>query len=213
MSDTALLAPGSVEALLFDLGGVVIDLDFNRAFARWAQHAGCELSHMQTVTVSGEVYDRYERGEVPISDYFDYLRGEMGFDLSDEQLLEGWNDIFVGDAHDIAVLLEKARARVPLYAFTNTNAAHEAVWSRSFAHLIDQFETVFVSSTIGRRKPELEAFAHVVEQIGAPAGKILFFDDLAANVEGARAAGLQAVHVTGPKTIAETLAKLWPEGR
>lgn len=214
MPDTAppSIASDPVEALLFDLGGVVIDIDFGRAYARWAEHAGCDVAELAHVVVTGEAYDRYERNEIPLSDYFDHLSGQMGVQLSDEQLLDGWNNIYVREAPDIAALLERAKARVPIYAFTNTNAAHEAVWSTRYAHLIDHFETVFVSSTIGLRKPELEAFAHVVDQIGAPASRILFFDDLAANVEGARAAGLQAAHVTGWTTVAEVLEGLWPEG-
>jgi putative hydrolase of the HAD superfamily len=200
-----------VEALLFDLGGVIIDIDFGRAYARWAEHAGCDVSEMAHVVVTGEAYDRYERNEIPLADYLAHLRGQMAADLTDDQLLDGWNNIYVRDAPDIEALLERARARVPLYAFTNTNAAHEAVWSTRFAHLMEHFETVFVSSTIGMRKPELEAFAHVVEQIGAPASRILFFDDLAANIEGAKAAGLQTAHVTSWTTVAETLAGLWPE--
>lgn len=200
-----------VEALLFDLGGVIIDIDFGRAYARWAEHAGCEVAEIAHVVVTGEAYDRYERNEIPLVDYLDHLRGQMPMDLPDDQLLDGWNDIYVREAPDIAAVLEKARARVPLYAFTNTNAAHEAVWSTRYAHLTAHFETVFVSSTIGMRKPELEAFAHVVGQIGAPASNILFFDDLAANIEGAKAAGLQTAHVTSWTTVAETLAALWPE--
>ena len=61
---------------------------------------------------------------------------------------------------------------------------------------------------MGMRKPEAEAFDHVAGAIGVPASRIVFFDDLAANIEGARARGLKAVHVRSVSDVADALAAL-----
>ncbi|MGU7895912.1 HAD-IA family hydrolase, partial [Escherichia coli] len=58
------------------------------------------------------------------------------------------------------------------------------------------------------RKPDAEAFDHVVAAMGIPANRIVFFDDLAENIEGARARGLTAVHVTSPKDVGNALRAL-----
>jgi hypothetical protein len=55
--------------------------------------------------------------------------------------------------------------------------------------------------SVNQRKPDRAAFNAVVSRIGVPAGRILFFDDGAENVAGAQAAGLQAVHVTSPRSV------------
>ena len=65
-----------------------------------------------------------------------------------------------------------------------------------------------LSSTIGLRKPEAAAYDHVVKAIGVPASRIVFFDDSADNIAGARARGLTAVHVTSPDDVAKALAAL-----
>jgi glucose-1-phosphatase len=65
-----------------------------------------------------------------------------------------------------------------------------------------------LSSTIGFRKPDLEAYDHVVKAIGVPASRIVFFDDSADNIVGARAYGLNAVHVTAPDDVTMALAAL-----
>jgi putative hydrolase of the HAD superfamily len=65
-----------------------------------------------------------------------------------------------------------------------------------------------VSSEIGHRKPERAAFDHVASAIGATPGNILFFDDGAENVTGARDAGMQAVHVTSTNSVRDVLALL-----
>jgi putative hydrolase of the HAD superfamily len=58
------------------------------------------------------------------------------------------------------------------------------------------------------RKPDAEAFDHVVKAMGVPATRIVFFDDLAENIVGARAQGLKAVHVTSTADIADALTAL-----
>ena len=67
---------------------------------------------------------------------------------------------------------------------------------------------VYVSSTIGLRKPEAEAYDYVVRAIGVSADRIVFFDDSLENIEGARARGLQAVHVKSGADLADALAVL-----
>jgi putative hydrolase of the HAD superfamily len=202
------LAPHSADALLFDLGRVVLDIDFSRVAARWAAHAGCEPAGLLARFTQDDAYRRHERGEISDADFFAGLRATLGIEISDAQFLEGWNEIFIGEMPGIENLLARAATRWPLYAFSNTNAAHVAHFADAHADLLGHFRELFLSSRIGMRKPEADAFAHVVKEIGVPAGRIVFFDDLADNVAAARACGLQAVHVTSPTSVAEALAAL-----
>jgi len=109
---------------------------------------------------------------------------------------------------DIAPLLARAARRMPLYAFSNTNRPHVEYFSKAYADVLGHFHEMFLSSTIGLRKPDTVAYDHVVKAIGVPASRILFFDDLAENIEAARAYGLAAVHVTSPNDVAKALAAL-----
>jgi glucose-1-phosphatase len=132
----------------------------------------------------------------------------MGITLSDAQFLEGWNAIFAGEMPGIAPLLARATKRLPLYAFSNTNNAHVEYFPGIYAGVLGHFREMFLSSSIGLRKPDAEAYDHVVRAIGVPAERIVFFDDLAENIEGARARGLTAVHVRSPDDVAQALAAL-----
>jgi putative hydrolase of the HAD superfamily len=205
------------DAILFDLGGVVFDIDFRRALARWAALASCDPAVLQarysgsgrravTPQLSHDGASlRYEVGQMTDAAFFHSLRTSLGVDLPDAALLDGWNAIFAGEMPGIDGVMAKAALQRPLYAFSNTNPAHQAYFTRRFAGVLGRFRQVFTSSDIGLRKPDAAAYAFVVDAIGIPAGRILFFDDILANVEGARACGLQAVHVTTPATVAETL--------
>jgi glucose-1-phosphatase len=204
-----LLSPGSADALLFDLGRVVIDIDFSKVVACWAGHAGCEPAHLAgRFSWRDEFYQRHEKGEISDAAFFAALRALLGIDLSDAQFLEGWNKIFAGEMPGITPLLARAAGRLPLYAFSNTNGAHVEHFSVIYADVLGHFREVFLSSTIGLRKPDAAAYDHVVQAIGVPAERIVFFDDLAENIEGARARGLTAVHVTSPDDVAGALAAL-----
>jgi putative hydrolase of the HAD superfamily len=203
-----LLAPGSADALLFDLGRVVIDIDFNRTLACWAGHAGCEVAELVGRFWPDQTFRRHETGEISDSEFFASLRASLGIKLSDAQFLDGWNSIFVGEVPGIARLLARAAKHLPLYAFSNTNGAHIEHFSPRYADVLGHFRKIFLSSAIGLRKPDAKAYDHVVQAIGVPASRIVFFDDLAENIEGAKARGLIGVHVTSPDDVAHALAAL-----
>lgn len=202
------LSPGAADALLFDLGRVVIDIDFEKVLACWAGHAGCSTSEIVDRFVRDEAYQRHERGDISDAEFFANLRDQLGIAITDAQFLEGWNAIFIDEMPGIAPLLARAARHLPLYAFSNTNPAHVAHFSPRFADVLSHFREIYLSSTIGLRKPDAEAYDHVVAAIGVPAERIVFFDDLPENIEGARARGLKAVQVRSSTDVASALAAL-----
>lgn len=202
------LAPGAADALLFDLGRVVIDIDFGKVLACWAGHAGCSPADLSAPFSQSETFRRHETGHASDAEFFEALRATLGIGISDEQLLEGWNTIFAGEMPDINALLARAAKRLPLYAFSNTNRPHVAYFSKPYADVLSHFREIFLSCAIGLRKPDASAYDHVIKAIGVPAERIVFFDDLAENIEGARKRGLTAVHVTSPNDVADALSAL-----
>ena len=158
--------------------------------------------------IRDELYRRHEKGEVSDAVFFAGLRSSLGIEISDAQFIEGWNAIFVGEMPGINQLLARAATRLPLYAFSNTNAPHVAHFSGQYAEVLGHFREIFLSSTIGLRKPDAEAYDHVVQAIGVPAERIVFFDDLDENIDGARQRGLKAVLVRSPGDVARALEAL-----
>src|SRR5215212_3108253 len=96
------------EALLFDLGRVVIDLDFERALAVWAAHGSSDPAHLRACFREDEPYRQHEIGAISGAEYFANLRAAFGIALSDAQFLEGWNAIFVGESPGVCDLLARA---------------------------------------------------------------------------------------------------------
>lgn len=201
-----------IEALLFDLGRVVIDIDVARVHARWAELAGvpvADIIQRSRARVAGsEAFHRHERGEIADAAFFAHLREALEIDLTDDAIRDGWNAIFVGEMPGIRPVLTRARQALPLYAFSNTNAAHQACWYPRFAEVLAPFRRIYASNEIGARKPEAAAFHAVAGDMGVEPRRILFFDDMAANVAGARATGMRAVQVGAVADIERALADL-----
>jgi glucose-1-phosphatase len=202
------LSPGEADALLFDLGRVIFKIEFEKALACWAGHAGCHASDIAARFMRDDVYRHHEVGAISDEVYFDSLRRGLGIAISDAQFLEGWNAIFAGEMEGIAELLARAAQHLPLYVFSNTNRPHVEYFTKTYAETLKPFRELYFSSTIGHRKPDAAAFDHVVSAIGVPASRVVFFDDLAENVEGARARGLKAIQVNSSRDVADALAAL-----
>ena len=194
-------ASTQTKALLFDLGGVVLEIDFGRAFAHWQARSQLSHEHIRQRFGVDEPYELHETGGIDAPAYFAHLREHLQLEGDADFIHEGWNSIFVGEIAETVRILEAVRPRVPCYALSNTNAAHLAHMQSEFPHVLAQFEKVFVSHEIGHRKPQPRAFEHVVREIGVAPGEVLFFDDLAENVQAARECGLQAVQVRGPGDV------------
>lgn len=196
------------QALLFDLGGVLVDIDFGRAISAWAPYSALSPAELRTRFTYDFQYERHERGEIDAAEYFEHLAKTLQLDATHEQIEHGWTAIFVGEVRQTRVLVEGMRGILPCYAFTNTNATHMAAWSKLFPGVVDAFDKIFTSHELGLRKPERAAFDRICQLTGTPASSIVFFDDLPENVHAAKVAGLQAVLVRSPDDVAASLRPL-----
>jgi glucose-1-phosphatase len=185
----------TVKVLLFDIGGVILEISFAKVLETWGKTANVDSNELKTRFTLDSFYEQLECGEITASAYFATLRNSLSVSLTDEQFTEGWNAVILGEVSGIKPLLREAKKSFPLYAFSNTNFTHLEYVMRHYADTLGLFEKLFTSCEMGKRKPTKEAFEMVTKEMGVPANEILFFDDLPQNVEGARKAGLQAVHV------------------
>lgn len=195
----------AVRALLFDLGGVLFDIDFRRAFDAWARYSSLSAAEIASAFEFDAAYEQHERGQIPSAEYFQHLASVLRLTATIEQIEEGWNAIFVGEFVETTRLVRTARAKLPCYAFTNTNPSHMAHWPMLYPAVASAFDRIFASHEIGLRKPEPEAFEWICRAVQLPPESLLFFDDLPENVHAADATGLQCVRVRFPRDVAVVL--------
>jgi putative hydrolase of the HAD superfamily len=184
-----------IEAVVFDLGRVLVAIEFERTLARWARDAGADPAALVGRWRQGIDYERHERGEIDDPTFFGTVARDLALELTAQQWHDGWLELLREPVSGIEELIDRLDPRLKKAVFSNTNAAHETVLEARYGPLLARFDRVFLSHRLAQRKPEIAAFRMVAEELGAAPGRILFFDDLLLNVAGARAAGLQAVLV------------------
>lgn len=196
------------KAVLLDLGNVVLGIDFRRVFARWAELAGVDERRFYDNWAVDDAYKAHEVGEITFTEYCENLGLMFELELTEVQWQEGWNSLWTEPFHSVIELLPAVASRFELYGFTNTNNTHAAFWRPAFSRELSHFEHIFVSSEIGFRKPDESAFAHVCAQIEHAPEDVLFLDDAAENVSGARESGLAVRHVTSEQAVRDALQSL-----
>jgi len=181
----------TIKALLFDLGGVVLTVDFGKVFRSWAK-----LSPLDEVQISSRfkvdaTYEQHERGLIDASVFFEHQRRTLQLTGSDDELAHGWNAIFETEITQSIDAIDTVRSRLPVYGFSNTNRTHQLYWEKHFPRVHATFEKMYVSSEIGLRKPDAEAFHYILNDISVQPDELLFFDDSIENIEGASKLGIQ----------------------
>jgi len=199
--------PAKPEAVLLDLGNVVLDVDFRRAFIAWSTSSGLPEERFHSSWAMDAPYQLHETGDLNFRQYVEHLSGLFEVRMSLEAWRQGWNAIFVDLLPEVMPLLTRLQTRMPLYAFTNTNPTHEAAWRRGYPEL-KVFRHIFVSSRIGRRKPDVAAYHLVAHRIGHSPEDIWFLDDNRDNVLGASAAGLQSFRIRTESDVVQILNRL-----
>lgn len=184
-----------LEAVIFDLGMVLVEIDFGRSFACWAGHAGVDAAGLSQRYAVDEHYERHERGELDGPAYLQAVGRRLGIELTEAQWAQGWVDLLLEPVPGIEAVVDALDPRLKKAVFSNTNALHAAVFEARYGDLLARFDRVFLSNELGLRKPERRAFERVAAELGVAPKRILFLDDNAANIAGAQAVGMRTVLV------------------
>jgi len=187
---------------IFDMGNVIIDIDFKRVLGVWSHLSGTPLATLTERFKMGEVFQQHERGEISDEQFAADLCNEMGIALSFEQFSAGWHAVFVGLRPEVITLFQKLREEGHrVVVLSNTNRLHLDFWPQHYPEIEANTDAMYLSQNLGMRKPEPEIFQHVLEKEGFTADQAVVFDDVAENIEAARAAGIEAVWVEDNQTV------------
>jgi len=191
------------EVLLFDLGGVLVELTGVPVLGRWAGEERDEDVWRRWLACPW--VRRFERGGCTPSEFAAGVVEDWQLGVSPALFLEEFRRWPRGLFPDAEALLDSLAGRLRLACFSNTNDLH---WPRfrDELGLGLLFDHHFVSHEMGLVKPDREAFEHVVEALGVAPEQILFLDDNQPNVDGARAAGLDAERAVGVEGARRILA-------
>lgn len=184
----------AIDTLLFDLGGVIIDLHMERT-TRAFEQLGLNPEGWFVLKDQQEVLNRYEKGELDADGFLQEINGHFGLQLTMNQLMEAWNALLGDIPSSRIALLRDLRKNYRLLALSNINTLHSDACHRilhqthGISSFHELFDEVYFSYEIGQRKPDKASFLRVQELSGLVPAHTLFMDDGQANVETARQLG------------------------
>lgn len=172
---------------LFDIGNVIVGVDFIPALKRLipadAQNVDERLNQLL------EHKDEFEAGRVSPEEYFPWAANTLGFKGSHEQFLEAWVDIFSDNTPMWKSIQSLHEAGHRLILFSNINNPHKEFLLKHYP-VFDFFTGGIFSYQTGHIKPEAEIYQIAIKQYGLDPASTGYIDDLPANIEGGKNAGL-----------------------
>ncbi len=197
----------SIKNLIFDLGGVILDLSVDDTLRSFSTLSGIEKSKVAQLFASSREFASYEKGEISDDVFRDFVRDLYKIDASDEELDSCWNAMLLGFPLKKLQLLETLKTKYTVYLLSNTNNIHldfinhTLLSKTTHASLDDFFHRAYYSHRMKKRKPDAEIFNQVLEEEGLEPEQTLFLDDNLSNVKGASIVGIKTLHVTTPDLI------------
>ena len=198
----------NISAIIFDLGGVLIDVDYDKtikAFEKLGIENAGELYSQQS---QSSLFNKIECGEISTVDFLTELSKRTQKDLGLLEIKAAWNAIIGPYNKRIIPLLRSLKKEYKLFVLSNTNLIHiekaNEEWSKiSSLSMSSFFDKVYLSHEIGDRKPNSSVFKNLCEEQNLNPGKTLFIDDSIQHIESAKRMGLKTHHLKSMESLYE----------
>jgi putative hydrolase of the HAD superfamily len=188
----------AVKNILFDLGAVLIDIDFEKTADAFRQLGIDRFEEQFSQLSASTLFEDLETGNISKEDVYEAMRRQVPeMNLSDDSIQFGWNAILQDFRKESMQLLKHLKSRYRLFLLSNTNAIHLVEVNKilkkqtGVENLDHYFECAYYSHLIGLRKPTSAAFNFVLEDAGISAPETLFIDDSHPNITTASQMGFQ----------------------
>lgn len=194
--------------LIFDLGKVVVDYDWDSFCRSFAQKSGADLITVKDFFAHDYFHKgRYERGAITTAQLVEEINQKIGTRISLTEFEIIWTEgLCFTENKDTTKLLEQLDGQCRKWMLSNTSKIHYDYLHSKF-DVGKHFEDRVLSYEVGKVKPEPEIYKEVLKRSGVLAEECLFIDDLLYNVEGAQALGIQGHHFTGVELLRLELRK------
>ncbi len=204
----------NIKNIIFDYGNVIFLLDFQKLKDGWNSIAISNPDVFFSHGVQDPIFDAFDKGHVTAAQFRDFIREKSGRpELKDDEIDAAWNSLLLGvdkGTHETLAALNK---KYRIFLLSNINPIH---YEYIMNYLKDEFgfesndhlfEKTYYSHLIGLRKPDSAIFEKVLKENMLKPEETLFIDDIAANLEPAKALGIQTFMMKAPDTVQDFIKR------
>lgn len=199
-----------IKHIVFDLGGVIVNLDTQRTIDQFTTLSGKSVDEITQYAVNHELFHEYEKGLISNGNFRTGLKNLLGIEPEDHTIDEAWNAMIIDVPKERLEWLRQLKQQYRVTILSNTNDIHISLVHqllqdhglKDFSSLVHQ---VYYSHEINLRKPNADIYQYVLDNADYLPSETLFLDDNLHNIEGAQAVGIETIHVIDPLLIPNQL--------
>ncbi len=200
----------TIKNLIFDLGGVILDLSVDKTIHALSQLSGLYSAQVIQLYKHSVTFNAYERGDVTDSEFRNFIRSTFAVTATDQQIDNCWNAMLCGIPLENLTLLSNLKNSYQVILLSNTNNIHLEYINNVImpvvtaeTSLASYFHRMYYSHLMNMRKPDAEIFNHLLIENNLIPEETLFLDDNEFNLRGAAALGIKTAYVTHLNFILE----------
>ncbi|MBL4709944.1 MAG: HAD family phosphatase [Flavobacteriales bacterium] len=196
-----IIHPEPINAIIFDLGNVIIDLDIEATTIAFQNIYGLDYEENMAKLEAKQVFAKYETGHISTQTFLNEL---SAFDdaISFDEIKNAWNAMLLDIPEENYKILLNVKKSYKTFCLSNTNKLHidfiykQLKIDKGISNLDNYFEKVYLSHEMGKRKPNVDIFEELIKNHQLDPNTTVFIDDTADHLEGAKQAGLHTIHMT-----------------
>lgn len=187
-----------IKAIVFDMGGVLIDLDFERCVAAYHGIGFDSITELLDPCHQKGIYGDLEAGKVSEDEFYAHVLSQSKPGTTRADIDRCFKSFYTGPYAEKGAYLRELKERgYRIFMLSNNNPIMMRVCAPDFEKvgigLESFFEKTFISCWMKLMKPGKEIFLKSIEETGLQADELLFIDDSPRNTEAARGVGIKAV--------------------
>jgi glucose-1-phosphatase len=187
----------NVRNIIFDLGGVIMNIDYEGAIAALKNIGLLHLDEISRQSERIHLFEKFETGAISSQSFRQGIQELCRVKISDTDFDNAWNTMLVDIPLKRYQLLKKLKKDYKIFLLSNTNEIHldflfgYVEKNYSLNSLEQLFEKTYYSCRMHLRKPEIEIYEAVLKDSRLNASETLFIDDFQLNIDGSVRAGIQ----------------------
>ncbi len=200
-----------IEAIIFDLGGVIIEVDMNYPYDVFLNKS--PRSNQELLLELRAIARCYEIGEIDNQKFISTVKNIIAIDYTDQEIKDIWNGMLGEIPKELGDILHKVKREKKTFILSNTNPIHVQEMEKRFKRSISKysleslFDKIYYSHKIGLHKPDPQIFEYVITENNLNPAKTLFIDDNVDNINSAHNYGLQVFHMNPPMMLPTLFAE------
>ncbi|AUC60388.1 putative hydrolase of the HAD superfamily [Cyanobacterium sp. HL-69] len=206
-----------LDAIIFDLGGVIIEVDMGYPYDYFAQHTSEDkdilIEDLRAIALG------YEIGKIGDEEFINQVKETTKLNKTDEDIKIIWNGMLGQVPSKLGKLLHKIKQEKKTFILSNTNPIHIEEVEKRFKQSIPEypletlFDKIYYSYEIGLHKPDQKIFEYIIKAHNLIPHRTLFIDDNIHNVNSAKKLGLQTIHMNPPMNLPHVFSSLYQENK